>query len=76
MLGIGPFCRLRRCEDGVTSIEYGLISALVAVVIIAAVSSVGNELDWTFSYLANSFSTSQDSDFPDPCQKGGDNCGN
>lgn len=37
-----------RDEEGVTAIEYGLIAALIAVVIIAAVKLVGTELDKTF----------------------------
>ena len=35
-------------EEGVTAIEYGLIAALIAVVIIAAVKLVGTELTSTF----------------------------
>ena len=31
-------------EDGVTAIEYGLIAALIAVVIILSVTNVGKEL--------------------------------
>ena len=33
-----------RDEEGVTAIEYGLIAALIAVAIIAAVTLVGGEL--------------------------------
>jgi pilus assembly protein Flp/PilA len=33
-----------REEDGVTAIEYGLIAALIAVVIIASVALIGNNL--------------------------------
>lgn len=40
-------------EDGVTAIEYGLIAALIAVVIITAVTSVGNELNQIFTRIAN-----------------------
>ena len=36
-------------EDGATAIEYGLIAALIAVAIIAAVSSLGDTLNQTFS---------------------------
>lgn len=43
-----------REEDGVTAIEYGLIAALIAVVIIASVTSVGNNLNVVFEYIANS----------------------
>lgn len=39
-------------EDGVTAIEYGLIAALIAVVIIAAVKVVGTELKATFNDVA------------------------
>jgi pilus assembly protein Flp/PilA len=38
-------------EDGVTAIEYGLIAALIAVVIIAALSLVGTELNTTFTTI-------------------------
>jgi len=38
-------------EDGVTAIEYGLIAALIAVVIIAAVGNVGNALNNVFTYI-------------------------
>jgi len=43
-------------EDGVTAIEYGLIAALIAVVIIAAVTLVGTSLDNTFTYISNQVS--------------------
>ena len=36
-------------EDGVTAIEYGLIAALIAVVIIGAVTAVGGTLKGTFN---------------------------
>ena len=39
-------------EDGVTAIEYGLIAALIAVVIILAVTAVGTGLRTTFSNVA------------------------
>ena len=38
-------------EDGVTAIEYGLIAALIAVVIIVAVTAVGDELVLTFEAI-------------------------
>ena len=41
-------------ESGVTAIEYGLIAALIAVVIIGAVSSLGTGLKNTFTSVANS----------------------
>ena len=41
-------------ESGVTAIEYGLIAALIAVVIIAAVATVGTALEATFSTVSSS----------------------
>jgi pilus assembly protein Flp/PilA len=46
--------RFLRDESGVTAIEYGLIAALLAIVIIAAVTAVGTSLSTTFSTVANS----------------------
>lgn len=42
-----------RDEDGVTAIEYGLIAALIAVVIIASVQAVGTNLSTVFSTIAS-----------------------
>ena len=44
-------------EKGVTAIEYGLIAALVAVVIIGAVEAVGTSLQSTFSTVSTELST-------------------
>lgn len=41
-----------RNEEGVTAIEYGLIASLIAVIIIAAVTLVGTNLDATFDTVA------------------------
>jgi len=46
--------KLVRDESGATAIEYGLIAALIAVVIIAAITSVGTQLSSTFSSVAAS----------------------
>jgi len=44
--------RFVRDEEGVTAIEYGLIAALIAVVIIASVESVGTALKGVFTAIA------------------------
>ena len=44
--------RFRKDEDGVTAIEYGLIAALVAVVIIGALGTLGGQLTTTFNSVA------------------------
>jgi len=39
-------------ERGATAVEYGLMVALIAVVIIAAVTLLGNKLSTTFNNVA------------------------
>jgi pilus assembly protein Flp/PilA len=39
-------------QSGVTAIEYGLIAALIAVVIIVAVQLIGTDLTATFNSIA------------------------
>jgi len=39
-------------ESGATAIEYGLIAALIAVVIITGVTAVGTKLSATFTTLS------------------------
>jgi len=46
---------LKRDEKGVTALEYGLIAALIAVVIITAVSVLGNNLKLTYNGIAGHF---------------------
>jgi len=48
--------RFMREEDGVTAIEYGLIAALIAVVIIASVQLIGTNLNTVFNYIAGKLS--------------------
>jgi pilus assembly protein Flp/PilA len=43
------FNKLLRDEQGATAIEYGLIAALIAVAAISAMSTLGDELEGTFS---------------------------
>ena len=49
-----PFHRFLRDDSGATAIEYGLIAAGIAVVIITAVQLVGTNLSTTFNSVANS----------------------
>ena len=44
--------RFVRDEKGATAIEYGLIAALIAVVIITGVTAVGTKLSTTFTSLS------------------------
>jgi pilus assembly protein Flp/PilA len=42
-----------RDESAATAIEYGLIAALVSVVIIGAITTVGSNLSTTFNTIGN-----------------------
>lgn len=44
--------RFLRNEEGVTAIEYGLIAALIAVVIILSVTNIGTALAGIFASVA------------------------
>jgi pilus assembly protein Flp/PilA len=44
--------RFVRDDSGATAIEYGLIAALIAVVIITAVTAVGTQLSTTFNNIS------------------------
>jgi len=46
--------RFAKDESGATAIEYGLIAAGIAVVIITAVQLVGTNVSTTFNSVANS----------------------
>jgi pilus assembly protein Flp/PilA len=48
------FHRFVKNESGVTAIEYGLIAALIAVVIITAITTVGTDLKAVFTSVAAS----------------------
>ncbi len=43
--------RFARDESGATAIEYGLISALIAVVIVTALTNIGSNLKTKFTNL-------------------------
>ncbi len=46
------FSRFVKDESGATAIEYGLIASLIAVAIIVAVTTVGNNLTGTFDKVS------------------------
>ena len=50
----GIFAKFISNEDGATAIEYGLIAALIAVVIITGLKSVGTNLNTKLDSIANS----------------------
>jgi pilus assembly protein Flp/PilA len=53
---IKPMERLRkllRNETGASAVEYGLLVALIAAVIVGAVTLLGGNLQQTFNYIAS-----------------------
>ena len=53
-LEMKKLARFLKDESGATAIEYGLIAALIAVVIIGAVTTIGTSLNTTFTTIASS----------------------
>ena len=53
------FNRFAADESGATAIEYGLIAALIAVAIIAALNTLSGNLKNTFNYVGNSLTNAQ-----------------
>ena len=51
------FKRFLADESGATAIEYGLIAALIAVAIIAALTALSGNLQNTFNYIGNQLAT-------------------
>jgi pilus assembly protein Flp/PilA len=49
--------RFIRDEEGVTAIEYGLLAALIAVMIIAGATVIGKQLDLTFDFIGTELTT-------------------
>ncbi len=54
---MGSIRNFWRDESGVTAIEYGLIAGLLSVVIIAAVTAAGGNLNAIFSVVCNKLKT-------------------
>jgi pilus assembly protein Flp/PilA len=48
------FARFVRDDSGATAIEYGLIAALIAVVIIGTLTAIGTNLSTKFNSVATS----------------------
>jgi pilus assembly protein Flp/PilA len=61
MLNTAVLKRALRDDRGATAIEYGLIAALIAVVIIAGVSSLGKNVGNVFNTVAGKITTGSSS---------------
>lgn len=51
------FKRFRKNESGATAIEYGLIAALIAVIIIGAVTILGTQISASFTKVGSAITT-------------------
>ncbi len=47
------FKKLIKSKEGATAVEYGLIAALIAAVIIVAVTTLGTKISSVFQSIAN-----------------------
>ena len=45
--------RFLRDESGATAIEYGLIAALIAMVLVGALTTIGTKISGTFNNVSN-----------------------
>ncbi|MGA7564150.1 MAG: Flp family type IVb pilin [Desulfobaccales bacterium] len=55
---MGTIKRFLNDESGATAVEYGLLVALIAVVIITAVTTLGNNLSAKFNTVASQVAAS------------------
>ena len=51
------FIKMLNNEDGATAIEYGLIAALIAVAAITALTTIGTNLNKTFTNVGNNLNS-------------------
>jgi pilus assembly protein Flp/PilA len=63
---MSTFRRFVQDDSGATAIEYGLIAALVSVAIIVALGTLGNNLNTTFSTVANELGSAANNAAPSP----------
>ena len=56
--------RFLKDESGATAIEYGLIAALIAVVVVAAMTALGGRLQTAFADLGDSVVDAKDTSIP------------
>ena len=63
--------RLRRRDDGASAVEYGLLVALIAVIIAVAVATLGSNLSEKFTDVGNCVADSSSDDCVVPAPPAG-----
>ena len=53
---VNQFVRFMNDEEGATAIEYGLLAALIAAVIVGSVTALGTSVSCTFTSVAGKIS--------------------
>ena len=53
------FHRLRRCANGATAVEYGLIVAAISITLLVALSMIGTGVNDTFTTVGTTLSAGQ-----------------
>ncbi|MDP1600634.1 Flp family type IVb pilin [Phenylobacterium sp.] len=56
--------RFLKNESGATAIEYGLIAALIAVVVIAAMTTLGGSIQTAFSGIGDTLKGAKNTTIP------------
>ena len=54
---LATLTQFKRDEKGVTALEYGLLAALIAAVIVVTVSSLGTQINTAFTKISSQMNT-------------------
>lgn len=53
------YIRLRYADEGATAVEYGMMVALIAAVIVAVVATLGTQVNTAFTSVSSQITTAQ-----------------
>jgi pilus assembly protein Flp/PilA len=54
---LGWYVKIRHSEKGATAVEYGLIVALIAAVIVAVVATLGTQIQGAFQKVSDAITS-------------------
>jgi pilus assembly protein Flp/PilA len=58
--------KLRRCDAGATAIEYAVLAALIAVVLVATITGLGGEIRETYAGVESQYDQANRQGTPPP----------